>query len=119
MQIVKIVTKGGDGYMKMYRSVAYNADLSAVDKLIWCIIVDKCDAAEHFRDDRWIELSITELARSLGVARNTALKSLHRLCDLGLIERQQSMIQGYADKYTVPEQDIVDAIIASMERHGG
>ena len=52
MQIVKIVTKGGDGYMKMYRSVAYNADLSAVDKLIWCIIADKCDAAEHFRDDR-------------------------------------------------------------------
>lgn len=112
---MKIETKGSDGYMKLYRSIAYSADLSAVEKLVWCIISDKCDAVEHFRGDRWIEISITELAKKIGVARNTALKALHKLCELGLIERQQTLIQGYADKYTVPEQDIVDAIIASLK----
>jgi len=115
---MKIITKGGDGFMKLYRSVAYCAELTAIDKLIWCIISDKCDALEHFQGKRWITLSITELAKEIGVSRGAALRAVQRLNELGLIERQQSQIKGYADSYTVPDQDIVDAIISGIERYG-
>lgn len=105
------------GYMRLDRSIAYSKDLTATDKLIWCIVADKCDSAMHFDGTRWAVLSITSLAQSIGVARNTAVRSLQRLCDAGLIERQTSMIQGYPDRYSVPEQDIIDAIIDSLARY--
>lgn len=109
--------KGG-GYMKLYRSIAYSAELTATEKLIWCIIADKVEAEEHFHNAKWAVLSISETAKSLGVARNTVVKALHKLCECGLVERQMTMIPGYPDKYTVPSQDVADAIIESLDRHG-
>lgn len=110
--------KKGGGFMKIYRSLAYSGIITPVDKLIWGLIADKCEMSEHFNGEKWAEISISELAKCAGVARTTALRALNRLCAVGLIERQQSLINGYADKYSIPEQDVVDAIVASVEKYG-
>lgn len=109
--------KGG-GYMKIYRSLAYTNIIPPIDKLIWGQIADKCEMSIHFNGNKWAEISISEIARCTGVARTTALRSINRLLAVGLIERQQNPINGYADTYSVPDQDVVDAIIASINKYG-
>lgn len=104
--------------MKIYRSLAYSSIITPTDKLIWGLIADKCEMAEHFNASKWAEISISEIAKCAGVARTTALRALNRLCAVGLVERQQSLINGYTDKYSIPEQDVVDAIVASVEKYG-
>lgn len=108
----------GGGYMRLYRSIAYSKVLTPMDKLLWCVITDKCDYAEAFHrtdSESMTKISISALATDLGVSRNTVLRSLDRLTQLGIVIRQYSMIQGAPDGYMIPPQRIVDAILNREE----
>lgn len=102
------------GYMRIPRSIATSKKLNHTDKIIWTIIADKVDISEHFNDNRHVNLSITQIAADQGISRSTAKKSIDRLCCLGLMERQQTEA-GYEDTYTVPAEDVIDAIMSATE----
>lgn len=111
---MKSKNKKVSGYMRIPRSIATSKQLSHTDKIIWTVIADKVDISEHFNNTRHISLSITQIAKEQSVSRSTAKKSIDRLILLGILEREPAS-PGYEDKYTVPDDDVIDSMMKSVE----
>lgn len=104
--------------MRVPRSVAYTPHLTPTEKTAWTLIADAVDAAEHATGHKWAAVSIADTAKKLGVSRSTAKKAIDQLVKEGLVERQRSMIAGYADTYSVPSDEVLDIEVARLERDG-
>lgn len=74
--------------MRLYRSMLYSENLTPADLVIYSILADRCDVAEHFGqldEDGMITMSISDIAKMANVHRTTAAKSIKKLEQLFLI----------------------------------
>lgn len=106
------------GFVKMQKSVLYSKGLTPLDKIIYISLLDKQEYAERFDRiaDGWIEVSISQLAKDFDISRNTAKKSISKLCKAGLIERQKAMVPGEPDGYHVITGTTAAIILDCLEQ---
>lgn len=102
----------------MPRCIAYTPNLTPTEKTAWALIADAVDAAEHATGRKWAKISIADMAKKLGVSRNTAKKAIDQLNRQGLVERQKDIEPGSADRYSIPSDELLEDEVEALERHG-